>query len=394
MTLTLYHKPVIFVITFVVYQLFFNSLRAYPGPKLSAATPFPYLTALLKGELNYYIHRLHDQYGDIVRVAPYHLSYCSSKAWKDVYDRRPGYAFLEKEPTFYMLLPNGVHSIVTAPHAMHSRMRRLFSHAFSEKSLRDQEPLIKVYIDLLINSLGSITNTGEYTNIVSWFDWTTFDIIGDLTFGESFGCLEKRQYHPWIEMLFSNAKLPTFFSASTFFPGLSTLIMALMPPRLKEDYKGSFKYTSQKVRERIERQTDRADFMTRVMEHNNDKIGMSIPEIESSSNHIIAGGAESTASTLAGGVFYLLKNKPAMEKLTTEIRHAFKSEDEITLTRVFELPYLGAVVSESLRLYAPFSLGFPRLVPPSGEVLQDKYVAGGVRVSLQPVLITKVFGIC
>ena len=37
----------------------------------------------------------------------------------------------------------------------HARIRRLLSHAFSEAALREQEPLLNSYFDLLVNKLYS-----------------------------------------------------------------------------------------------------------------------------------------------------------------------------------------------------------------------------------------------
>jgi len=71
--------------------------------------------------------------------------------------------------------------------------RRNFSHAFSEQSMRDQEPLIRIYIDLLIRKLHG--NVGKKINIANWYKFTTFDVIGDLVFGESFDCLKSATLH-------------------------------------------------------------------------------------------------------------------------------------------------------------------------------------------------------
>ena len=35
----------------------------------------------------------------------------------------------------------------------HARFRRLLSNAFSEKALRDQEPILQTYVNLLISKL-------------------------------------------------------------------------------------------------------------------------------------------------------------------------------------------------------------------------------------------------
>jgi hypothetical protein len=71
--------------------------------------------------------------------------------------------------------------------------RRNFSSAFSDKSLREQEPIMKKYFDLLILRLHE--NCAKPINIVQWYNATTFDIVGDLLFGDPYGCLEESRLH-------------------------------------------------------------------------------------------------------------------------------------------------------------------------------------------------------
>ena len=54
----------------------------------------------------------------------------------------------------------GVHSIVTDDDAGHSSARRIFAHAFSEKALADQEPLIQQYTDQFISLLKESSISG------------------------------------------------------------------------------------------------------------------------------------------------------------------------------------------------------------------------------------------
>ena len=72
-------------------------------------------------------------------------------------------------------------------------IRRNFSSAFSDKALRELEPIMTQYFDLLIKRLHE--RCMEPVNFVHWYNFTTFDIVSDLTFGESFGCLEKSKLH-------------------------------------------------------------------------------------------------------------------------------------------------------------------------------------------------------
>ena len=58
------------------------------------------------------------------------------------------------------------------------------------------------YIDLLIQRLQVQCKEGNTVDIAAWYNWITFDIIGDLAFGEPFGCLEASDYHPWVRTIF------------------------------------------------------------------------------------------------------------------------------------------------------------------------------------------------
>ena len=67
-------------------------------------------------------------------------------------------------------------------------MRKTLSHGFSASALTAQEDLVHHYVDLLIRQLRKCN--GAELDAVKWYNYTTFDIIGELSFGESFGSLE------------------------------------------------------------------------------------------------------------------------------------------------------------------------------------------------------------
>lgn len=76
--------------------------------------------------------------------------------------------------------------------------------------------------------------------------------------------------------------------------------------------------------------------------------------------------------------FLLLTNKFALDKLTAEIRTAFKSEAEIDFVSVSALPYLLACLDEALRMYPPVPMGLPRVTPKGGATICGNYVPEGV----------------
>ena len=73
---------------------------------------------------------------------------------------------------------DGVENILNVESEVdHARMRRVVAHGFSEKALREQESLILEYVDLFIRSLHEAAEEGPQ-NMVSWYEFVTFDIIG------------------------------------------------------------------------------------------------------------------------------------------------------------------------------------------------------------------------
>lgn len=97
----------------------------------------------------------------------------------------------EKDAQWWNKSVTGVLNILDADDNGHRRMRRLQNPAFSDKALRAQERVLRGYTDLLIHKLHGLSLDPEQkaVDLVAWYSFTTFDIIGDLAFGEPFYCL-------------------------------------------------------------------------------------------------------------------------------------------------------------------------------------------------------------
>lgn len=106
----------------------------------------------------------------------------------------------------------------------------------------------------------------------------------------------------------------------------------------------------------------------------NDEKGMTPDEIEAASSILIIAGSETTATLLSGATYLLLKNPKALETLKREIRSSFRTEKDINFQSVAQLPYLHAVLEESLRLYPPVPSTFPRTTPAPGEIVCGRFV--------------------
>ena len=92
-------------------------------------------------------------------------------------------------------------------------------------------------------------------------------------------------------------------------------------------------------------------------------------------------GSETTATALCGITYFLCRNSRAYEKLTHEIRSEFSEFNHISDRSTKNLPYLGAVIDEGLRLYPPIAVGLPR-VSPGGETVHGHSLPKGIIVSV------------
>jgi len=250
--------------------------------------------------------------------------------------------------------------------------------------MRAQEPLIQSYITLLVEQLRKkATSSPDQTAIVDiteWFNFTLFDITGDLSFGEPFGCLESGQYHPWIALLFTTFKAITLLVSSRFIPGCEALVRSMLPKSILRKRNDHFELVKARVHKRLEEgdNPQRPDFMTYICRYN-DKKGMTVPEIEATFSVLVIAGSETTATVLSGIMSYLLKSPESLKELVAEIRGAFTHDEEMTVDRVTKLPFLSAVIEEGLRLCPPVPAILPRWVPPEGDFVCGEWLPGYVK---------------
>ncbi|KAL2255906.1 hypothetical protein VTK26DRAFT_2501 [Humicola hyalothermophila] len=375
------------------YNLFLHPLRRYPGPLLMRATRWGYCARAMRGTLPFDVLALHKRYGPVVRIAPDELAFADPQAWKDIMGHRTGAAAaagtsatagdgaagpvaaeFQKSNRFYRPVEDMPTDIVNAGREEHALLRRTMAHGFSDRSMREQQPLIKGYIDLLIRRLREHGQEGKTpVDMAAWYNFTTFDVIGDLAFGESFGCLENSSYHPWVKAIFEVARAGTVFQTVANWPVLMKLLLALIPSKFMEERKKHDEMAMDKLRRRMEAGKQRPDLIEGLLKKA-DEWGLTLEKLQANSGILIIGGSETTATLLSGVTYFLLTNPEAMKKLTAEIRGAFKSEDEIDFASVSTLPYLLACLDEALRMYPPVPTGLPRVVPKGGANIAGNYV--------------------
>ena len=366
-----------------IYNIYWHPLSKYPGPTAWAAFRFFYVISLWRGKSIHDIHRIHVKYGDIVRVAPNELSFASGKGWEDIYGYRAGHPQFPKNPIWWGELPGRTESIVSASKpADHARMRKVLGHCFTAKALMAQEYVVQSYINRLIGKLHEMLrrdiSQANIVDITDWYMFTTFDIIGDLGFGETFHCLDNGAYHPWVAGLFNYFKIGTLFASLRFYPLVDTLVARCMPSSVAKSAEDNYQWAINKVHRRLNLETERDDFISQIIKYG--ESDMSIPEIENNSNVLIVAGSETVGTALTGTTNYLIKTPSVLQKLTNEVRSAFSKHEDMTFSALTKLPYLNAVIEEGLRLGPPVPSGLARVVPAGGGTVCGEWLPQGVSI--------------
>ena len=367
------------IITTVIYNIYFHPLSVFPGPKSAAATPIPYVYRLINGRFVHWTTYLHSKYGEVVRISPNELSFIGPSAWQDIHASRPQ---LPRPDVGKLEVSIGAKAMIAADNEDHARQRRIVSHAFSDRAVREQEYILKKYSDLLITRLHQqLTAAKAHTelDICSWLQFALFDIVGDLCFGESFHSLESMETHEWVQTIIKGVKFGMLLTAFQYFAPADSIVRWCIPKSLTAMAQRHYDRTSQKVDWRIDQKSERADFMKYILE-NNDKKGMTREEINSTVSLLVLAGSGSPAGTCSAAIWYSLKNPSVLQKLEEEIRGRFSKFEDITVSSAIEMPYLHAVLEESLRMHTSEPVALPRQINRPGMQVCGRFVPEGVSV--------------
>ncbi|TKA49840.1 hypothetical protein B0A55_12779, partial [Friedmanniomyces simplex] len=287
----------------------------------------PHAVGRHRGVLQYKLLELHVKYGHAVRVAPNEMSFTSENAWKTIYGQRS--VEMPKDPIFSLLTPTGVQNIM-------------------------------LHVSKFLEQLSNNSAAGP-VNMVAWANLLTFDMVGDMAFGENFGCLDRGDYDPFVRAIQSMATELTYTQMWKYWR-LQALPKYLMSKEVVGKRVENVKRAMAAVGRRLQRETSRKDFMHYILAANDEK-GMSPQEI-----HVNA-----FSLNIAGSDY---------ERLMAEITAAFGSETDITIASTHNLEFMDAVINESLRLYPPVAITMPRRTPLGGETIDGIYVPGGMTVGV------------
>lgn len=329
----------------------------------------------------HYVHAQHARYGPVVRLSPNEAAVCDLEATKDIHGISSG--FLKSQ--WYMIIDNDPYPGVFAEvdPKKHGERRRLLGSGFSKSNIMKWEPFVRQQIDLATEKMKGEEHAEGKVDILKWWTFLATDIIGELSFGSSFRMLEQGKKNQYMIDIESALMLGSMIAE---FPRLIPLLSRLPIPSLRRIERGSansatYGHESVQRRKRMalsgELNTDRPSIFDKMFAAG-EKQAISDDAISSEAGNLIVGGSDTTGVTLTYLIWATLKNPEAHTKVSEEVRTV---EEPLTTEKIAQLPYLEAVIKETLRLYGAAPGALPRIVPAGGRTLSEYFIPEGMTVT-------------
>ncbi|TFK22475.1 cytochrome P450 [Coprinopsis marcescibilis] len=249
---------------------------------------------------------------------------------------------------------------------VHRRQRRPLTPAFSNSSIRGYLDVFYANAHKLKSQWEGIIDSGSSTiDVQNWIAKTALDNLGIAGFGHSFGSLDGNE--PEVVGVFDNFRPPSEVGAvSKIMFLLAPLIPALLSiptdgVKLLASTKAAMKPIAEGLIQSAKRQISQAQdtelsksiigLLIKAECAESGTFGAKSEEVILAQRTILFAGYETTTYSLSWAFIELSRNLEVQQRLRKELMEL--GTDPTYEQLMYGLPYLNAVVQESLRLHVP-----------------------------------------
>ncbi|ESZ98305.1 benzoate 4-monooxygenase cytochrome P450 [Sclerotinia borealis F-4128] len=394
------------IISKIAWEFLFSPLRHFPGPVTAKFTNFHRAFEAYSGHIDKQNIDSHRKYGIAVRIGPNTISFSDPSLIGTIYTTKN--AWLKSD----MYRPNDVllqgkrmsNFFNTADTSWHDKYMKPVRGLWTMTKVLEVETLIDETLERLIEKLStSFADVSKTCMMDDWLAYFAWDVTANVNFGRPFGFIDQEKdvddligdstrglYYfapvsqiPWIDNFLDKNPIirigpkPTLTGVIYTFKVVAQYQQELLSPGHKSKPVNHFLNKYLKLKETNPDLVDDSQIVNYLM------------------LSILAGG-DTTSSIMRAVVYYLSKSPSAYTKLTDELYNANLSLPA-QWKDIRDLPYLNAVLRESIRMNPGIAMILERVVPESGFTLPDgRYIPGGTNVGINPAVTNhdqNVFGI-
>lgn len=244
-------------------------------------------------------------------------------------------------------------------------------------SLRRRE--IRQTIQYIYSQIGSPVNVGEQMFL------TIMNVITNMMWGSTVKGEERAVLGTKFRQVVNEiAQLLGRPNVSDFYPGLARFDLQGIQKKMKglaKRFDDIFE-TVINERQKMGGQEGINDFMECLLKLKSDpeaKITFTMIHLKALLMDMVVGGSETTSNTLEFALAEMMNKPQVMQKVQEELQIVVGDDDIVEESHIHKLPYLYAVMKETLRLHAVIPLMVPRC-PTETSVIGGYTVPKGSRV--------------
>ncbi|PPQ68061.1 hypothetical protein CVT26_007345 [Gymnopilus dilepis] len=382
-------------------RLYHHPLSKYPGPSLAALTPFykAYYDIIKDGGWAEHLEYLHARYGTIVRVGPNELHFSDPNAYNDIYGMGTRHT---KQQEMYNCFATDRSVFAMSDHHEVMQRRNLIGPFFSRRAILKLEKTVQGKIDVLVSRLQEYHFMKKSANLDLAFRALSLEVITAYCFATSSNALNSDNFQNGILEAIDQT-LPMIW-VFKHFPLIKTLLLGVpecFASVLKPSTKGILEQRKQmgsqidqilkdpSSLQNADHETIYHHFLTPQPDNPR------LPPIHrdwllDEGLYLRFAGSDTVGNTCTVATYHILNNKDVHCKLFQVLKEAWPDKDTPASYETLEkLPYLTAVIKESLRLAHGVVSPLPRIVGPSDAEIAGVIVPAGTVVSMGATILHK-----
>ncbi|KAF2651874.1 cytochrome P450 monooxygenase-like protein [Lophiostoma macrostomum CBS 122681] len=377
-----------------VHSVFFHPLSRFPGPVFAKITRYwkAYVECIADRSFCHELERLHAQYGYVVRVGPNELHFADPQAYHDIYNNKNRW---DKEYWLYKSFNEDRSSFGFLTYKEAKERKDVLNRSFSQAAIEGAEGLCADKVKNLCAAFSRQYQTSKPSDLFYAFRCMTMDVIITFCFGTDIKAVDAPDFRaPIIEAM--DASLPVFIRFK--YSDLYKNMILKCPPKLSKilspstaglvDLQQLLLHQISGLCEDPEKLKQLPHQMTiyhRLLDPAAYRNGTvpSAGSLYEEAQALMFGGADTVGNTMMVGAFHLLKHPEHLRRLKEELLQVWPSlnGEEPRCRELEDLPFLNAVIKESLRLSSGVVSGLLRVVPKSGARICGIDIPGDTIVS-------------
>ncbi|ORX95688.1 cytochrome P450 [Clohesyomyces aquaticus] len=368
-----------YTIALAIYRLTWHPLAQFPGPKLTAATGwYECFLDFFAGPgetFAFAIERMHERYGPIVRINPHEIHVSDPDFFDTLY--AGGSARRDKYPPAAHVqgTPDGIFG--TIDHQTHRKRRAAISGYFSKQSIMQDQGIVDEKIELLCDIFSKAKRDGKELNIRVPLLALGTDVFCQHTLGSQGSMDLLKDWDRAVTWRKSIIALlhwtPIVRQFSWVMPFAVELPMWIIKAANKElalvvsIFRDLRRQAAAAIAEHDSLEGDqkvRPNVFHTILSSNLQAHDKEVKRMAQEGFAILSASGDTIARSMTAAMYHIHANPPVLKRLKEELKQVMPDPyGKIDLATLEALPWLTAVLKESLRIAALITTRAPLQAP-------------------------------